>query len=388
MSLAGFTGNTQFQFTANINLRSGPGSALLLARELEAFGARRPFIIIDPGVHACGACTDVLGSLEAAGIQALVFTAIEPNPRDTTIHTAFEQARQNDCDSVVGIGGGSAMDAAKGVAVLLSNGGQIQDYDGINKVGKDLPPVIAIPTTAGTGSEVTANSALTRSKDHYKMSLRSPRLLPRLAILDPTLLRSLPHSVAATSGMDALTHAIEGYLSVRASPMSDLFALEAIRLIAAHLRPFVANPENAQAASQMLTGSMLAGLVISNTGTGNDHALARALGGLCDIAHGTATALLLPQVLAFNAIAQPERMRHIAQAMGLSTAGSAREISEWLVQDIDTLLDELHIPRKLSELGVQQAQIPDLVQVALKNVGPNPRRTNAADLERILRTLY
>lgn len=358
-----------------------------LPAELDALGVKNPFFVIDPGVYQAGLCKPILDAQEQLGRSFSVFTDVEPNPRDISIHAAFEVARKNCCDGVIGIGGGSAMDSAKGIAVLMTNGGNIQDYDGINKVTKDLPPVVAIPTTAGTGSEVTANSALTRSADHYKMSLRSPRLLPKLAILDPVLLRTLPRSVASTSGMDALTHAIEGFLSVRASPVSDLFALEAMRLIARNIRPFVANPENQHAATQMLLGSMLAGLVISNTGTGNDHALARALGGLCDVAHGTATALLLPEVLRFNASAQPERFGQIAEAMDIPTRGTPREVAKTLIDEISFLLDELGVPRRLSDVGVQEEHIPDLVNVALKNVGPNPRRTNARDLEAILRSI-
>lgn len=388
MSLVGFTGNALFNFTANINLRLGSGSALQLPVELDALNVKNPFIIIDPGVHEAGLCQPILDKLTELSRPFTVFTGVEPNPVDTSIHEAFDIASSKHCDGVIGIGGGSAMDSAKGVAVLMTNGGNIQDYDGINKVEKDLPPLVAIPTTAGTGSEVTANSALTRSSDHYKMSIRSPRLLPKLALLDPSLLRTLPRFVAATSGMDALTHAIEGFLSIRASPVSDVFALEAMRCIAPNLRPFVANPENQYAATQMLLGSMFAGLVISNTGTGNDHALARALGGLCDVAHGTATALLLPEVLRFNASAQPERFRQMAEAMGLSTKGTSRELANRVVDEMSHLLDELGIPRRLRDVGVQESQIPSLVQIALKNVGPNPRRTSEHDLETILRTLF
>lgn len=387
MSLVGFSGSMLYQFTSHIDLRVGSGAALQLPAELDALQVKKPFFVIDPGVEKAGICQPLLQAFQDASQPYAVFTDIESNPRDSTVHRAFDEARKASCDGVVGIGGGSAMDAAKGIALLLTNGGNIADYDGINKVEKDLPPVVAIPTTAGTGSEVTANSALTRSSDHYKMSLRSPRLLPRLAILDPDLVRSLPRPVAAASGMDALTHAIEGFLSVRASPVSDLFALEAMRLISQNIRPFVANPANLNAATQMLLGSMLAGLVISNTGTGNDHALARALGGLCDLAHGTATALLLPEVLAFNASARPERYMQIAQAMGLPAGGNPRDVAHSVVQEISYLLDELGIPRRLGEVGVLESQIPDLVQVAAKNVGPNPRRTTAQDLENILRAV-
>lgn len=388
MAFLDFFGGSSFQFTANINLRMGSGAALRLAQELASLGVSKPFLVVDPGVRKAGVVDAILERLAADGVQHVVYSDIEPNPRDTTIHHAFDAASAAGCDGVVGIGGGSAIDAAKGVAVLLTNGGNIGDYDGTNKIEKDLPPIVAIPTTAGTGSEVTANSALTRSADHYKMSLRSPRLLPRLAILDPALLGSLPHYVAATSGMDALTHAVEGYLSVRASPMSDFFALRAIEVIAENLRPFVANPKNSHAASNMLMGSMLAGLVISNTGTGNDHALARALGGLCDVAHGVATALLLPRVVAFNAIARPDRVRDIAAAMGLPVEGTVSDIAGRLVGELETMLDELKVPRRLRDIGVDEEMIPALVEVGLRNVGPNPRRTQAADLEAILRDVY
>lgn len=388
MSFVGFSGGTSFQFAANINLRFGCGISSTLPAELAALGVRKPFLMIDPGLHQGGVTAPILQALEAADIAFTLFTELESNPRDETIHRAFDVAKAAECDGVVGIGGGSAMDAAKGVAVLMSNGGSIGDYDGLNKVTKDLPPVVVIPTTAGTGSEVTANAALTRSSDHYKMSLRSPRLLPKLAMLDPLLLRTLPRGVASTSGLDALTHAIEGYLSVRASLLSDFFALRAMELLTRNIRAFVANPENVEASSSMLMGSMLAGLVISNTGTGNDHALARALGGLCDVAHGVATALLLPQVMAFNASARPERYVDIARAIGVSTAGTAREVAMRVVDEMQQLLRELDVPLRLRDVGVPEDKIAALVEVALKNVGPNPRRTNAADLEKILRAVY
>lgn len=388
MTFQGFTGSGAFQFVGNINLRFGGGSAQTLPAELKALGVRKPFVMIDPGVFQASVAAPILKALEGAGVAATVFTEIEPNPRDDTIHRAFDVAKASGSDGIVGIGGGSAMDSAKGVGLLMTNGGAIADYDGINKVGNDLPPVVAIPTTAGTGSEVTANAALTRSSDHYKMSLRSPRLLPKVAIVDPLLLKTLPRGVAAASGLDALTHAIEGYLSVRASPLSDFFALRAMELLALNVRAFVANPENLEAASSMALGSMLAGLVVSNTGTGNDHALARALGGLCDVTHGVATAMLLPHVMAFNASARPERYVDIARAIGIATHGTPREVAARTVDEMHQLLRDLDLPLRLRDVGVGEDKVPALVEVAIKNVGPNPRRTAAKDLEAILKAVY
>lgn len=387
MSFVGFSGSTSFQFTASINFRFGCGVSNTLATELAALGVHKPFLLIDPALHQHGVAAPIAKALEASQVPFTVCTDIESNPRDVSVHAVFDVAATSGCDGVVGIGGGSAMDTAKGVAVLMSNGGSIADYDGINKIGTDLPPVVAIPTTAGTGSEATANAALTRSSDHYKMSLRSPRLLPKLAILDPLLLRTLPRSVAATSGLDALTHAIEGYLSVRANPFSDFFAIRAMELLARNIRAFVANPDNVEAASAMLMGSMLAGMVVSNTGTGDDHALARALGGLCDVAHGTATGLLLPHVMSFNAAARPERYIDIADAIGVATMGTVREVAARVIDEIHLLLRDLDVPLRLRDVGVTEDKIPALIEIALKNVGPNPRRTSAADLERILRAV-
>ena len=388
MRFQGFTGSGSFQFVANINLRFGNSTAQTIATELHALGVSKPFVMVDPGVFQADVAAPILKALELGGITTRLFTEIEANPADSTIERAFAVAQKSDCDSVVGIGGGSAMDSAKGVALLMSNGGAIADYDGMNKVKRDLPPLIAIPTTAGTGSEVTANAAVTRASDHYKMSLRSPRLLPKLAIVDPLLLRTLPRGVAAASGLDALTHAIEGFLSVRASPLSDFFALQSMSLLAPNVRAFVANPENLEAACSMALGSMLAGLVVSNTGTGNDHALARAIGGLCDIPHGVATAMLLPHVMAFNASARPERYVDIGRAIGISMEGSPRDIAARAVDEVRQLLVDLDLPTRLRDVGVPQDRLSDVVEVAIKNVGPNPRRTSPQDLSAILSAVY
>jgi len=388
MRFQGFTGGGSFQFVANINLRFGSGSAQTLPAELAALGASKPFVMIDPGVFNAGVATPIAKALEAGGIAAYVFTEVEENPSDAAIERAFGVARKSQCDSVIGIGGGSAMDSAKGVGLLMTNEGAVADYDGTNKVKRDLPPVVAIPTTAGTGSEVTANASVTRASDHYKMSLRSPRLLPKLAIVDPSLLRTLPRKAAAASGLDALAHAIEGFLSVRASPLSDFFALQAIGLLAPNVRAFVANPENLDAASSMALGSMLAGMVVSNTGTGNDHALARALGGLCELPHGVATGMLLPHVMAFNASARPERYVEIAKAMGIPAEGGQREVAARATDEVRQLLADLDLPSRLRDVGVPENRLPEVVEIAIKNVGPNPRRTSPHDLAAILSAVY
>ncbi len=375
----------QFAFMSRINLRFGIGAANDLPAEILALGAGRVFIVSDPGVSKAGLMEGPAGLLEKAGLAVERFTDVEANPRDTTIEGIVDRLKAFGADAVIGFGGGSAMDAAKGAALLATNGGRLRDYDGQNRVEVDPLPLIAVPTTAGTGSEVTANAAITDAERHYKMSIRSPRIIPSLAVLDPGLLASLPASVAATSGIDALVHAIEGYLSLRSSALSDLFAREAIRIIHRNLRPFVANPSNQRAAGSMLYGSMLAGLVISNTGTGNDHAVARALGGVCDVPHGLATAIMLAPVLEFNALACPEKIECIASDMGLPGGVDAAEA---LVAEIRGMLADFDLPATLGAIGIDRKVVPELVEVALGNVGPNPRRTGRDDLERLISAAF
>lgn len=377
-----------FSFTSNLNVRFGSGAIARLGEELSAMQARRVFFVTDPGVKKAGIVDGPLKALQDAGIAVELFSEVEANPRDTTIEATVGKVKAFGADSVVGFGGGSAMDAAKGVALLATNGGRIADYDGTDRVRVNPLPLIAVPTTAGTGSEVTANAAVTHTERHYKMSVRSPRIIPALAILDPDLLRSLPKFVAATSGIDALVHAVEGFLSLRSSALSDVIAREAMRLLHRNLRPFVAHPANKEAAAAMLFGSMLAGVVISNTGTGNDHAIARALGGVCDVAHGVATAVMLPPVLQFNALAHPGKISLIAEDFGLSTEGGPQATARRVVEEVQALLADLGVPTTLSEIGVTREVVPDLVDVAIGNVGPNPRQTTKEDIERLILSVF
>lgn len=378
--------DTPFSMNARLNIRFGRGVVANLAREVKALGGARVFFVADKGVRDAGLTEQPLTALREAGIEFEAFYDAEQNPRDTTIEEGVKLLEATGADVVIGFGGGSAMDAAKGIALLATNGGKLADYDGIDKIERDTLPLVAIPTTAGTGSEVTANAAITNSTRHYKMSIRSPRLLPSLAIVDPDLLRSLPHMIAATSGVDALVHAIEGYLSLRASPLSDVFALEAMRLLHANLRPFVANPANIEAASAMALGSLLAGVVISNTGTGNDHAIARALGGVCDMPHGLATSVVLAPVLRFNALARPGHMARLAECFGLDVPPSRAAAA--VVEEVESLLGDLRIPNRLGSLGVSRNQIPEIVDIAFGNVGPNPRKTSKDDLTRLIEEVF
>ncbi len=375
-----------YSFKSVLNVRCGFDAIDRIGSELFGLSYQKVFIVTDNGIGKSGILKRLENLLGEKGVKYEVFTEVEPNPRDTTVERAWAQIQDADMDAVIGIGGGSSIDVAKGVAVLGTNEGPIAQYDGPDKV-KNLPlPIIAIPTTAGTGSEVTTNAAITNTQTHYKMSIRSPLIIPKLSILDPSLLQTLPAKIAGETGMDAFIHAVEGFVSNRATPISDAFAIEAIRMIAKNIRPFVANRANPEAAESMLIGSMLAGMVIGNTGTGNAHALGRAMGGFFDTPHGLACAFIFPAVVKFNYNANPSKYRLVAEALGVSTRGKPdSKIRNRLTDELAHLSMDLNIPTRLSEIGIPEDTIPKIAEVALQNTGPNPRTTTLEDLVGILK---
>lgn len=370
-----------FEFQVTTRVKCGANLVDGLGKEVLALGGKKVLVVTDQGIVKAGLLERVTAALEKEGLAFEVYDRVEANPRVETIDRGHEFYRQVGADVIVGFGGGSSMDTAKGIAVLATNGGSMAQYAGQNKVQNRPAPVIAVPTTAGTGSEVTGNIAFTDLTKKDKMSCRSPLNFPRVAILDHTLLASLPASIAAATGMDALTHAVEGYLSKKASPMSDVLALEAIRMIGSNIRKFVANPENEEAAANMLLASALAGMVITNTGTGNVHGMARPVGGQFDVPHGVACAIMFAPVMRFNLISSPEKMAKVAGALGEKVEGlPVLEAAARAVDAVEKLVADLGIPKKLSAVGVTSDAIPTLAQLSLANTGPNPRRTTYEDL--------
>lgn len=345
-------------------------------------------IITDDGIISTGLIKDLEISLRKAGIDYVVFSDVEPNPRDITIANATDIVKKTGAGLIIGFGGGSSLDVAKGAAVLATNGGIINDYAGRGKVKVAPLPVVAIPTTAGTGSEVTGNISFTDSAKKNKLSCQSPLNLPTLAILDPWLLRTIPKKVAAACGIDALTHAVEGYISNRANPITDSLALGAINLIGKHLRSFIRNPNDIEHASSMLIASTLAGIVVSSAGAGNVHGIARPLGGRFDVPRGLACAVLFAPVLQFNAVVVQEKLACVASALGLTEKlpiDKAANISVTLVRE---LCDDIGIPNSLSDLGIKRENIPEIAKMAIANTGPNPRETKYEDIVAILEAAF
>lgn len=371
------------------NLIFGVGTVEKVGEKTKELGKSKALIITDKGIVGAGLLERVLTPLEQAGVQAHIFDQIEPNPRDHTVVKAFEFGKKKECELIIGLGGGSPIDAAKAVGVLMSNPGPLQDYLRGTAVKNPLPPFIAIPTTAGTGSEVTQFSVVTDTERSFKTGIGSPLLMPKVAIVDPSLMESMPPSLAAATGMDALTHAIEAFVSVNSQPFSDAMALHAIRLIGTYLRPSVANGSDQEARSQMAIASTLAGVAFSNAGVGLVHAMSHPLGGRFDVPHGVANAILLPFVMQFNLIARLERFGQVAQALGekveeLSAVGAGKKAVEAVMQ----LSADIGIPGHLSGVSVKAEGLPLVAADAMnmkRAISCNPRVVKQEEIEKLYR---
>ena len=355
----------------------GVGTAQQVGAEAIRLGVSHALVVTDSGL----AQTDIPGivtkSLDAAGVRWTLFGDVEPNPSVATVQKGLALYRAQDCDGLVAVGGGSPIDAAKAIGLLAENGGDIRDYFGADRIKKPLPPLIAIPTTCGTGSEVTQFTVITDTEKHFKMGIGSPFNLPKVAVVDPSLLAKLPSRMVASTGMDALCHAIESYTSQAAQPVSDALNIHAIQMIGQHLRPAVANGNLADL-SGMAMASMLAGLGFNNTRTTLLHAMSHAVTGHSGVPHGIANAILLPYVMEFNLIGNPEKHADIAAALGESTDDlSAMEAARLAVDAVRELADDVGIPHSLREVGVTEAMIEPLADDAMKSalgVALNPRR--------------
>src|SRR5512142_2375356 len=299
----------------------GVGCSKETGAQAKALGATKLLIVTDAGLSEMGVADKIKAQLEEAGLQAVIFDGAEPNPTDKNVHDGVKVYQDSKCDGIVSLGGGSSHDCAKGVGLVIGNGGNIRDFEGVNKSTKPMPPFLAINTTAGTASEMTRFCIITNTDTHVKMALVDWRCTPSIAINDPLLMVGMPPALTAATGMDALTHAVEAYVSTIATPITDACAIKAIELIAQWLRPAVANGENIEARDRMAYAEYLAGMAFNNASLGHVHAMAHQLGGFYDLPHGVCNAILLPHVERFNLIAKMSRFRDIAIAMGENVDG-------------------------------------------------------------------
>ena len=379
--------NTDFALEGVRRMVFGQGAAARLASEVQLVGGGPVLVVLDPQVQAAGVAQPALGSLAQAGIAATVFTGLTREPEPGEADQAAALGREHKVKAVVGIGGGSALDLAKAAAMLVTNPGSAMDYVGLDLIKEPGVPSIMLPTTAGTGSEVTFTAVFTGRKDKFKGGINGRLLYPHTALLDPLLTVTCPPYVSAVVGMDALTHAMEAYTSRAASPISDMNALQAIALIGANLRAAVAHGENLEAREGMLLGSYLAGLALAQAGVGAVHAMAYPLGAFYDIPHGEANATLLPYVLRHNLIACLDRFAEMAHALTeLPDDFTTREAAEACIDEVWGLSRDIGVPATLEQLKVPRAEVGAMAAKAMTVARPianNPRKVVAADLELI-----
>ncbi len=379
-------------FNAVSRVVYGFGCLEQLEGEVKRVKGSRVLVITDPGIKAAGLLDPLAKILDRAKLPFQVFAEVEPDPSIDVVVKCVAAAKAFQPDVIVGIGGGSSLDISKATSVLLSNPGSVYDYLGMDLVPAAGVPSILIPTTAGTGSEVTSISVLSDSRDNVKKAIVSPYLYARCVMLDPQLTLGLPPRITAMTGMDALVHAIESFTGIRATVFTDTLNLQAIRMIARNLRKAYANGDDRQAREEMLYASCMAGMAFSNTQNGLDHALALAIGGRFHLPHGLLTAFICPWVMEYNLLAAPEKFKQIARAFGENPDGMPElEGARLAVKAVKALLDDLGISYKLSTYNVPMDAIPTLAKNAMQAtrlISNNPRKPNEKDVVRILEANY
>ena len=366
----------------------GPGSLGEAGFAATRLGARRPFVVTDPGIIEAGWVDELLDHLTDVGLRPRIWSAVTPNPKDHEITAAYDAYREHEGDVIVGIGGGSCLDAAKGVAVLAGNGGNILAYRGVDQLHDAIPPLLMIPSTSGTGADVSQFCIVTDTERAVKVTIMGRALVPDISITDPRLLATMPTALSAATGLDALTHGIEAFVSLAHNPLADIHALSAVRGVLGHLRMTVDKPAEQPARCAMAEASLNAGLAFSNAILGATHAMSHQVGGLLDAPHGVINGVLLPHVVRYNARATPDRFLDVALAAGLPVHGMPGEdAAEVLAERIRRLSDDVGVPAGLSALGVTEQDVPVLALNTLEDacLTTNPRSASVREIEALFR---
>lgn len=333
----------------------GSGTVNEVGDRVKILGGSKALIVTDAGLVKLGVADKVKKIIEDVGLEAVIFGGAEPNPTDKNVDAGFEVWKDENCNAIVSLGGGSAHDCAKGIGLLASNGGKIHDYEGINKSNNPMVPLVAVNTTAGTASEMTRFCIITDSSRKVKMAIVDWRVTPEISINDPDLMVGMPPALTAATGMDALTHAIEAYVSTAATPLTDSAALMAIQLVPQYLPIAVANGMNMEAREKMAYAEFLAGMAFNNASLGYVHAMAHQLGGYYNLPHGVCNAILLPHVEQFNLIGCANRLRDVAIAMGENVDKlSVFDAAQKAIDSIKKLSSSIGIPSGLKELNVKE----------------------------------
>jgi alcohol dehydrogenase class IV len=352
-------------------------------------GGRKVFLVSDQGLFGAGWVDRALKNIMDAGLESVYYDNITPNPKDAEVEAgALEYIRQG-ADVIVGLGGGSAMDAAKGIAILVSNGGRIRDFEGPDKIFRPLPPMVLCPTTCGTGSDVSQFAVINDTERRCKMTIMSRCVAPDISLTDPDTLETLPDEYVCATATDALSHALEAFFSVASTSLTDVHAIKALRLVSASLVEAVRERRPADL-ENLAKASLHAGMAFSNSLLGIVHALAHPIGGLYDANHGSINAVLLPEVIKYDIPVVTEKLPELAWGLGHRTDGNAGTAAEVVLETLTAMLEATGAPRSLRSLGVLRKDLPELAQRALKDVCivTSPRQADAADLLAILERAY
>ncbi len=382
-----------FDFQSRTRIIFGVNSVNRVGEIIRELGARRVLLVTDPGIAAAGHEQHVLKSLAADGVSAVVFDKVRQNPTTRCVDDCLKVARTAQIEAIIGLGGGSSMDTAKGCNFLLTNGGRMQDYWGVGKATKPMLPLIAIPTTAGTGSECQSAALIADEQTHQKMACLDPKAAARVAILDPALTVSQPARVTACTGIDAIAHAVETAVTRKRNPFSLMFSHEAFKLLIPSFPLVLENPSNLEARGKMLLGAAFAGTAIENSMLGAAHSLANPLTAHYDIVHGQAVGMMLPHVIRFNALLEASKLAYAE----LASAPEIACVSEGLDQAVDALVAEIqmllelaNMPSTLSDCGVKQSDLPMLATEAAKQWTAtfNPRPVTEKDFLAMLEAAF
>ena len=375
-------------------LITGSGSSEKVGEESKKLGVKKALIVTDEVLSKLGILEGVKKALSEIKIEFAIYDKISTEPTVDYVREGLKAYKENGCDFLVALGGGSALDTAKAISIMITNPGSIEEYKGLGKVTKEGVPLIAIPTTGGTGSEVTQFTIITDTKTSVKMLIGSPFIMPRVAIVDPLLTLSCPRSLSAAVGIDALTHAIEAYVSLKSQPMSDIFCLSAIELISGNLRQAWANGNNVEAREKTMLGALQAGIAFSNASVALVHGMSRPIGAYFHVPHGASNAALLGVVTEFSLIGNPVRYAHIAKAMGENISGlTDLEAAQLAAKSIKTLIKDIKIP-SLKELGVEKEKLDQLAPkmaedaIASGSPGNNPRQATKEEIVELYKIAY
>ena len=362
----------------------GLGALELAGQAVTNLGGVRALVVSDPGVVAAGWLEPVLASLTAAGVQCEVYTDVSPNPRAEQAMAGAERFQSAGCDALVALGGGSPMDCAKGIGIVAANRRPVLEFEGVDEIAEPMPPMVCIPTTSGSSADVSQFAIITDADALRKVAIVSKAVVPDISLVDPRTLSTMDPYLTACTALDALTHAIEACVSLGASPLTDLHALEAIKLITSRLGAALADPDALDLRADLMLGSLQAGLAFSNASLGAVHAMAHSLGGRLDLAHGECNALLLEHVVTFNFSEAPEAYARVAEALGLGDASRpARSTCAAIFDHLRALREAVGVRGALGPRGVCAADVPALAKTAMRDacLVTNPRRPNQRDLE-------